>query len=106
MVVMALGTQEDLSIETEKWLAKARDEMERVSARGDEGERFITNVAAYISDCVYFFEKKDLIRAFEAVIWAWAWIEIGLQMGILTSEGDGETQSSQPEAFTVEMDPP
>jgi hypothetical protein len=106
MVVTALGTDEDLSIETEKWLAKARDELERVSARGDEGERFITNVGAYISDCRYFLIKKDLIRAFEAVIWAWAWIEIGLQMGILTSEGDGETQSSQPEAFTVEMDPP
>jgi len=29
-------------------------------------------------------EKDDLIRAFEAIIWAWAWMEIGLQKGILS----------------------
>ena len=29
------------------------------------------------------WKKKDLIRAFEAVIWAWAWMEIGLEKELL-----------------------
>jgi len=44
------------------------------------------NISAYIRDCQYFLEKDDPIRAFEAVIWAWAWMEIGLQKGILINK--------------------
>ncbi|MCR3883738.1 MAG: DUF357 domain-containing protein [Methanothrix sp.] len=83
-----MGTREELSAETEKWLERARAEVETVSARGDGGERFLSNIKAYISDCRYFAEKGDLIRAFEAVIWAWAWIEIGLEVGVLVKKGD------------------
>ncbi|MGB3943369.1 MAG: DUF357 domain-containing protein, partial [Methanothrix sp.] len=41
-----------------------------------------------LSDSRHFSEKGDPIRAFEAVIWAWAWIEIGLEVGILAVVGD------------------
>ena len=85
---MGLGTEEDLAIETEKWLRKALVEVETVSPRGDEGERFLSNIRAYLSDSQHFSEKGDPIRAFEAVIWAWAWIEIGLEVGILAAVGD------------------
>lgn len=78
-----MSLEGDLRAETEKWLLKAEEAMETVSARGDEGDRFLANVAAYLSDCRYFLEKGDLIRAFEAVIWAWAWIEIGEDVAIL-----------------------
>jgi hypothetical protein len=81
-----LGLEEDLRRETEKWLLRAREAMEEVTARGEEGERFSANIEAYLSDCRYFLEKGDLIRAFEAVIWAWAWIEIGLKVEILIRE--------------------
>jgi hypothetical protein len=33
-------------------------------------------------------EKGDLIRAFESVIWAWAWMEIGLNMKLLKMADD------------------
>jgi uncharacterized protein len=69
----------DLRAETVKWQKKAQDLYRNVS--GDE--EFLENVSAYIRDCQYFLEKDDLIRAFEAVIWAWAWMEIGLQKGLL-----------------------
>ena len=71
--------EEDLRAETVKWQKKAEDLYEKVS--GDGG--FLENVSAYIRDCQYFLEKGDLIRAFEAVIWAWAWMEIGLEKGLL-----------------------
>jgi len=69
----------DLRSETLKWQKKAQDLLENVC--GDD--EFLENVSAYIRDCQYFIEKDDLIRAFEAVIWAWAWMEIGLQKGLL-----------------------
>jgi hypothetical protein len=70
---------EDLRAETVKWQKKAQDLFEDVS--GDES--FLDNVSAYIRDCQFFLEKDDLIRAFEAIIWAWAWMEIGLDKGLL-----------------------
>jgi len=71
--------EEDLQMETLKWLEKAEALYCQIS--GDE--HFLENVSAYIRDSHYFLEKKDLIRAFEAVIWAWAWMEIGLEKDLL-----------------------
>ena len=77
------GLQEDLRVETLKWLEKAEVLICQVS--GDE--HFLDNVSAYIRDSHYFLEKGDLIRAFEAVIWAWAWMEIGLAEKLLQQKG-------------------
>lgn len=71
--------EEDLQKETIKWQEKAEELYCQVS--GDE--HFLENVSAYIRDSHYFLEKRDLIRAFEAVIWAWAWMEIGLEKDLL-----------------------
>ncbi len=49
----------------------------------DGDRRFLDNIKAYISDSRYFMEKGDFVRAFECVIWAWAWLEIGLDVGKL-----------------------
>jgi len=73
------GLEEDLHVETLKWLEKA--EVLFCQITGDE--HFLDNVSAYIRDSHYFLEKGDLIRAFEAVIWAWAWMEIGLEKELL-----------------------
>ncbi len=85
---MSANLEDDLRDETMKWLEKA-EEIIQVIISGDvmlKPERFLRNISAYILDSKYFVESGDLIRAFEAVIWAWAWIEIGLEMGILSKE--------------------
>jgi uncharacterized protein len=74
----------DLREETQKWLLKAEDLLRKVC--GDE--LFLENVSAYIHDSHYFLDKGDLIRAFESVIWAWAWMEIGLNMKLLKEKDD------------------
>ncbi len=63
--------EEKLRGETEKWL-------ERVKKKRSElpESQHMKNIDAYISDSQHFLDNGDLIRAFEAVIWAWAWIEI------------------------------
>lgn len=76
-------------METEKWLERIK---RRVSwIEGDK--RFLENIKAYINDSEYFIGKSDYIRAFECVIWAWAWLEIGLEIGRLyetrTAHGSG-----------------
>jgi hypothetical protein len=69
----------DLLSETVKWQNKAQDLYDIISGE----DEFLENVSAYIRDCQYFLDRGDLIRAFEAIIWAWAWMEIGLHKGLL-----------------------
>ncbi|HLC67464.1 MAG TPA: DUF357 domain-containing protein [archaeon] len=58
--------------ETEKWIAKAKARRKSVK----HGSKHLKNIDAYISDSEYFLSKNDLIHSFEAIIWAWSWIEI------------------------------
>lgn len=60
-----------LKEETEKWLSRAREKRAQLKE-----SQYLKNIDAYISDSEYFMKKGDLIRAFEAVVWAWAWMEI------------------------------
>jgi len=62
---------EELRLETLKWLGKIKER----ELCGDR--EFVNNIKAYIRDSEYFLSKGDLIRAFECIVWAWAWLEIG-----------------------------
>jgi len=77
--------ENDLRSETEKWLKKIKAERKKIRLKDKTKANFLTNIDAYISDSEHFLKKQDLIRSFEAVIWAWAWLEIGTQMKILTT---------------------
>ena len=74
----------DLRAETLKWLKRAEDLFSRISGDG----HFLENISAYLKDSNYFLEKGDLIRGFEAVIWAWAWMEIGLEIKSLEKKDE------------------
>ncbi len=81
--IIIMSTETHLIKETAKWLKKAESESAKLKPVDKKGEEFAKNIAAYLDDCVHFIQKKDHVRAFEAVIWAWAWIEIGKDIGIL-----------------------
>jgi hypothetical protein len=72
---MKEGLGEELIQETEKWLKKIENKIDELSDKSDSN--FVNNIKAYIHDSKYFMKKGDLIRAFECVVWAWAWLEIG-----------------------------
>jgi hypothetical protein len=80
---MSQDIEFDLRNETVKWLQWAEQLFPKISHKDD---RFAKNIAAYISDSHHFLDNGDLIRAFEAVIWAWAWMEIGQEMGLLAED--------------------
>ena len=84
--------KEDLLNETVKWQEKAESLFGQLS--GDE--RMLENISSYLSDSHYFLKQNDLIRAFEAVIWAWAWMEIGLEKNLLFQSLDDEISDQDP----------
>ncbi|MCS7119289.1 MAG: DUF357 domain-containing protein [Archaeoglobaceae archaeon] len=69
--------EEALKLETKKWIERLKERLSEV--KGDK--RFIRNIKAYFDDSNYFLDKGDFIRAFECIVWAWAWLEIGLEVG-------------------------
>ena len=74
--------EKDLKQETEKWLKKIRTERKKIKLAESSKENMLKNMDAYISDSGHFLEKSDLIRSFEAVIWAWSILELGLELEI------------------------
>ena len=76
---------EELRNETEEWLRKAEEKRKMIKLSDDSKKELVKNIDAYILDARHFLAKNDLIRSFEAVIWAWAWIEILERLGIIKS---------------------
>ena len=67
--------KQQLIKETQKWLSKIEKEMPKVKENA-KNKSNIKNIKAYISDCKYFLKNEKNILAFEAIIWAWAWLQI------------------------------
>ncbi|RLI71228.1 DUF357 domain-containing protein [Archaeoglobales archaeon] len=80
---MSKSLEEELRDETLKWLQKIEKEIKKIEVNDEKGKEFFENIKAYISDSHYFL-NRDLIRAFECVVWAWAWLEIGVRVGLLS----------------------
>ncbi|MFP4115710.1 MAG: DUF357 domain-containing protein [Candidatus Aenigmatarchaeota archaeon] len=70
-----------LEEETEKWLERIEEEEAR--GKGEKANLFLKNIRAYTEDSEYFLEEGELVKAFEAVVWAWSWLEIGQELDIL-----------------------
>lgn len=83
-ILRCFGSAErELRSETEKWLERIRAEQKNVVLKDAARKDFLTNIDAYIEDTTHFLNQKDYVRAFEAVIWAWAWLSIGKELGVL-----------------------
>lgn len=76
--------ENELKKETEKWLERIKKI--GFKSASEKGKWMKENIEAYVNDCEYFLKINDLIRAFECVIWAWAFVEIGKELGELEVE--------------------
>lgn len=74
----------NLETETRRWQKKLEDKISELEKENEEGEDFIENIKAYYKDSFYFLEQHDYVRAFECVVWAWAWFEIGRDYGFVS----------------------
>ncbi len=87
MVRMSDMTKEELQKQTKFWLDKIERETKDIKPTGrldrKQTEEIIKNMRAYISDCKYFMQKNDWMRAFEAVTYAWGIFETCLRAGLV-----------------------
>jgi len=82
-----MKTEEELIKETEKWLRRLETELETTEALNKKGEEFLENIRAYTKDSKHFLSNKDFVRAFEAVIWAWAFMSIAKDIDLIKVNG-------------------
>ena len=65
----------------EKWTKQIEGTTDKIDAFDNKAEEALSNMKAYINDSKYFREKGDIIRSFEAVVFASAILETCLQLG-------------------------
>lgn len=77
------NVEETLKKETEKWLERLEGKMNSIKPLENKARWAIENLKAYIQDCRYFQDKKDFVRAFEAVVYAYGIYETAVQSGLI-----------------------
>jgi len=78
-----MTTESTVEKETEKWLKVLEERLARAKILDKKVDNEIENVKAYIHDSKYFLGKKDFVRAFEAVIYAYGIYETCLRVGLV-----------------------
>jgi len=77
---------EELQEETLKMLKKIEPMVDKVEVNSKKGEEMLTNMKAYISDSKHFLKQKNLVKAFESIVWSWAIMEICEELGFFKVE--------------------
>jgi len=72
--------------ETIKMLEKIGPLIEKIDAKDEKGEEMMENMKAYISDSKHFLGENNYLKAFEAIVWAWAILEICEELDIFKVE--------------------
>jgi len=78
-----MNTEQALRKETNKWLHRIEKEIKNIKPQDERGREFLENILAYIKDSRYFLGRGDLVRSFEAVIWAWSYLSISRELKLL-----------------------
>lgn len=62
--------------ETIKMIEKIEPLIDKIETNGKKGEEMMENMKAYVSDSKHFLKNKNYLKSFEAIVWAWAILEI------------------------------
>ncbi|MEW6222656.1 MAG: DUF357 domain-containing protein [Candidatus Hadarchaeota archaeon] len=73
--------EDELKGEIKKWTAKLDSALPGAKPADARGDKLLTNIRAYGKDSRHFFEKNDIVKSFECLIWAWALLETGKELG-------------------------
>ena len=72
--------------ETIKMLEKIEPLIDKIEVNDEKGEEMLENMKAYIADSKHFLGKENYLKSFEAIVWAWAILEICEELGIFKVE--------------------
>lgn len=78
-----VDTDDRLRQEISVWRQRLDDALEEATPKDPRGDEFLDNIEAYRSDTDHFEDEGDLVRAFEAIVWAWSWLEIGARIDVI-----------------------
>jgi hypothetical protein len=82
---------DELRERTEKEIEMMRKVFKAIRVKEDNNPisiSFFDMASNYFSDCVFFFEKQDYIRAFESVVISWSYIDAGIKADFFTVTKD------------------
>ena len=72
--------------ETLKMIEKIEPLVGKIEVKGEKGEEMLKNMKAYISDSKHFLGNDNELKAFEAIVWAWAILEICEELDVFKIE--------------------
>ena len=78
--VQSMSLPSELQREINKWSKKLEEKLMRITAVDDVGEEMLENIHAYQKDSQHFLKTDNLVKSFECLIWAWAFLEIATQL--------------------------
>jgi len=84
------SVEEELKAQIKKWTEKIAAERKKIILADGEKESLLDNMDAYISDSRHFWSKKDYIRSFECLVYAWGILETLKELGIITKKSSNE----------------
>ena len=66
----------DMNDEIKKMTEKIEPIVQKIEVKDEKGMEMLTNMKAYISDSKHFLSSGNEVKSFEAIVWAWAILEI------------------------------
>jgi hypothetical protein len=60
--------------------------IDKIETNDKKGEEMLENMKAYISDSKHFLKNKNYLKSFEAIVFAWAILEICKELGVFKVE--------------------
>jgi hypothetical protein len=76
----------EIKNEIVKMIEKIEPLIGRIEVKDDKGEEMLVNMKAYISDSKHFLGDGNYLKSFEAIVWAWAILEICEELDIFKIE--------------------
>jgi hypothetical protein len=75
--------EQELRREIEKWSQRLEEALSSTEALDEKGRELLENARAYGRDHRHFLGRGDLVKSFECLVWAWALLEVGVELGHL-----------------------
>jgi hypothetical protein len=76
-------SKSSLKILSKHEIEKMEVVFKNIKLLNENAKRLFELAKSYFKDSKYFYKKGDFIRAFEAVVISWAYIDAGLNMKLL-----------------------
>ena len=72
--------------ETIKMLEKIEPLVDKIEVKDKKGSEMLENMKAYIADSKHFLNKKNYLKAFEAIVFAYGILETCEELGVFKVE--------------------